>query len=284
MPSPVVRPMEPHDVDAVHHATVAAFADLARRLGEPPEPPPPVEGARMRLGRVQRTDPGGAWVAERGGEVVGASLGIVREGLWGLSLLVVRPDAQSTGIGRELLDRAHDYADGARGRVVLGSPDVRALRAYARLGLALHPAVRARGRPRNVAMPPEVRPGTPADLPLTVTVDRAVRGAAHGEDIGALLDLGGTLLVLDERGYAIVRDGTVRILAATDEAAATTLLRGCLAAAGTNDAVVEWITSAQGWAVAPCLDAGLDLRMDGAVFLAGDVGPFAPYLPNGAYL
>jgi hypothetical protein len=81
-----------------------------------------------------------------------------------------------------------------------------------------------------------------------------------------------------------VRDGMVRIRAATDEAAATTLLRGCLAAAGTNDAVVEWITSAQGWAVAPCLDAGLDLRMDGAVFLAGDVGPFAPYLPNGAYL
>ena len=149
MPSPAVRPMEPHDVDAVHHVTVAAFADLARRLGEPPEPPPPVEGARLRLGRVQRTDPGGAWVAERGGEVVGASLGIVREGLWGLSLLVVRPDAQSTGIGRELLDRAHDYADGARGRVVLGSPDPRALRAYARLGLALHPAVRALGRPRE---------------------------------------------------------------------------------------------------------------------------------------
>ena len=284
MAPPAVRPMEARDADAVHYVSVAAFADLARRLGEPPEPPPPVEGARLRVGRVQRTDPGGAWVAERDGEVVGASLGIVREGLWGLSLLVVRPDAQSSGIGRELLDRAHAYADGAHGRVVLASPDPRALRSYARLGLAMHPAVRALGRPRNVAMPPEVRPGTRADLPLTVLVDRAVRGAAHGEDVGALLDLGGKMLVLDERGYAIVRDGTVRILAATDEAAAATLLRGCLAAAGPSDALVEWITSAQGWAIAPCLDAGLDLRMDGAVFLAGDVGPFAPYLPNGAYL
>ena len=29
----------------------------------------------------------------------------------------------------------------------------------------------------------------------------------------------------------------------------------------------------------------MELRMDlGAVFLAGDVGPFAPYLPSGAYL
>jgi hypothetical protein len=32
-------------------------------------------------------------------------------------------------------------------------------------------------------------------------------------------------------------------------------------------------------------DVGLDLRFDiGAVFMAGDVGPFAPYLPSGAYL
>ena len=233
---------------------------------------------------MQRTDPGGAWVAERGGEVVGASLGIVREGVWGLSLLVVRPDAQSTGAGRELLDRAHDYGDGARGRVVLGSPDARALRAYARLGLALHPALRAPGRPRNVAMPPEVRPGTLADLPLTV--DRRPRRARrrHGDDIGALLDLGGTLLVLDERGYAIVRDGMVRMLAATDEAAATTLLRGCLAAAGTTTRVgrVDHQRPGLGGRALPgCRPRPAD---DGAVFLAGDVGPFAPYLPSGAYL
>ena len=76
----------------------------------------------------------------------------------------------------------------------------------------------------------------------------------------------------------------VRLLAATDEAAAVTLLHACLAAAGSGEASVEWITSAQGWAVAPCLDAGLELRLDGAVFLDGDVGPFAPYLPSGAYL
>ena len=72
----------------------------------------------------------------------------MREGVWGLSLLVVRPDAQSSGVGRELLDRAYEYGDGARGWIVLASRDARALRSYARLGLALHPAVAARGRPR----------------------------------------------------------------------------------------------------------------------------------------
>jgi hypothetical protein len=136
-----------------------------------------------------------------------------------------------------------------------------------------------------VTRPPEVRLGTLADLPLTVDVDRAVRGAAHGDDLVALLESGGDMLVLPQRGYAVVRDGAIRLLAARDDDAAVALLRGCLAAAGAREASVEWITSAQSWAVAPCLEAGLELRMDlGAVFLDGDVGPFRPYLPSGAYL
>jgi GNAT superfamily N-acetyltransferase len=264
---------------------VEAFADLNRRFGEPPEPPGPAAAGRVRIARLLAADPGGGWVAERDGRVVGCSLGLIREGVWGLSLLVVSPDAQSSGVGRELLARAWEYGRSARGWIVLASRDPRALRSYARLGLHLHPAAAARGRPRGVVAPPELRPGTLEDLSLTVEVDRAVRGAAHGDDIVALLESGGDMLVLPERGYAVVRDGAVRLLAARDEDAAATLLRGCLATAGTREASVEWITSAQDWAIAPCIEAGLELRMDiGAVFLAGDVGPFAPYLPSGAYL
>jgi GNAT superfamily N-acetyltransferase len=282
---PSVRPLKPRDIDAVHRVSVAAFDDLGRRLGLEDNPPSPLPLARVRIGRALDTDPGGAWVAERDGDLVGCALGIVREGVWGLSLLVVRPDAQSGGIGRELLVRAFAYGDGARGRIVLASPDPRALRSYARLGLALHPAIAARGRPRPAPPPPGVRPGGLADLPLTAAVDRAVRGAAHGHDVAALLAMGGELLVLEDRGYAVVRDGSVRLLAAYDEDAAATLLRACLAGAGGRRAAVEWITAAQPWAIGPCLDAGLELRFDvGAVFLAGDVGPFAPYLPSGAYL
>jgi GNAT superfamily N-acetyltransferase len=285
VPQPSVRPLRRDDIDAVHHVTIAAFNDLARRVGDPPEPPPPIAPARVRIGRLLTTDPGGGWVAERCGEVVGCALALVREGFWGLSLLVVRPDAQSTGVGRELLARAWEYGAGARGWIVLASRDPRALRSYARLGLQLHPALSARGRPRRVAAPPDVRAGTTADLPLTIEIDRAVRGGAHGDDLLALLEVGGELLVLPERGYAIVRDGAIRQLAARDDEAGATLLRACLARSGAREAAVEWITSLQGWAIAPCLEAGLELRMDiGAVFLGGDVGPFAPYLPSGAYL
>jgi GNAT superfamily N-acetyltransferase len=285
VPGPSVRPLEADDIDPVLDLSVDAFQDLNRRLGDPPEPPGPIAAGRVRMRRLLATDPGGAWVAERQGRVVGCSLGILRDGVWGLSLLVVDPDAQSSGLGRELLARAWEYGRDARGWIVLASRDPRALRSYARLGLQLHPALAARGRPRRVSTPPGVRLGTLADLPLAVDVDLAVRGAAHGGDLVALLESGGDLLVLPERGYAVVRDGAIRLLAARDEEGAVALLRGCLAAAGAREASVEWITSAQSWAVAPCLEAGLELRMDlGAVFLAGEVGPFAPYLPSGAYL
>jgi GNAT superfamily N-acetyltransferase len=285
VPGPSVRPLEARDIDGILDVSVEAFQDLNRRFGEPPEPPGPIAAGRVRIGRLLAADPGGGWIAERDGRVVGCSLALMREGVWGLSLLVVSPGAQSSGVGRELLARAWDYGRGARGWIVLASRDPRALRSYARLGLHMHPAVAARGRARRVAPPPDVRAGTLDDLPLTAEVDRAVRGAAHGDDLVALLESGGDLLVLPERGYAVVRDGAVRLLAARDEDGAATLLRACLAAAGSRETSVEYITGAQGWAVAPCLEAGLELRMDiGALFLAGDVGPFAPYIPSGAYL
>ena len=53
-------------------------------------------------------------MAERDGAVAGAALALLREGLWGLSLLVVDPDAQCAGAGRELLARAYDVRRTAR--------------------------------------------------------------------------------------------------------------------------------------------------------------------------
>ena len=132
-----------------------------------------------------------------------------------------------------------------------------------------------------------MRPGSLADQPLIDAVDREVRGAAHGPDVEALLTPGGRLLVVPERGYAVVRDGTVRLLAARDEAAAAALLRAVFAAAARAgyDAAVEWITGrpAVGDRPVPGGRARPALRL-GAVFVGGDVGPFAPYLPSGPYL
>ena len=282
------RLLREEDVPALHDLMETSFGDLDRRLGTKyagagPRP----HQSRIRFGRLLASDPDGCWVAEREGALIGCACGILREGVWGLSMFIVSPAAQSAGVGRELLRRAWSYGEGSRGQIILASRDSRAMAAYSRLGLTLHPCVLAAGPVRAASPPPDVRPGTAEDLALTEAVDRAVRGAAHGEDILAMVEGGATLLVAPERGYVVVLGGTVRLLAAFDEPAAADVLRAALAhaAADRADGHVEWISSRQSWAVPVCLDAGLELRTTcGPVFTGGDVGPFRPYLPSGAYL
>jgi GNAT superfamily N-acetyltransferase len=275
--------MEPRDVARVPAVSAAAFDDLNARVAEYPGSPSDPEAARLRVAHLLETDPGGAWVAERDGDLCGAALALVREGVWGLSLLVVRPEAQSQGVGRELLARAHAYGDGARGFIILASRDQRALRSYVRLGLDLHPALNAVGHPTGVPAPEGVRPWRAEDHAWAADVGRAVRGAAHGTDIDAFAAGGADVTVLPGRGYAAARDGDLKLLAAADEDAALTLLQAHLART-TGLAFVDWLTSGQQWAIRACVDAGLGLDATGAILTAGEVGPMRPYLPSGAYL
>jgi GNAT superfamily N-acetyltransferase len=98
-----IRPMRHGDAAAAVAAARTAFAQL-----DPPEPCSPEEEAiratagAARIAHMQRTDPGGCWVAEHEGVLVGTSVAIVREDLWGLSLLVVLPEFQGAGIGTRL--------------------------------------------------------------------------------------------------------------------------------------------------------------------------------------
>jgi GNAT superfamily N-acetyltransferase len=282
---PVIRPMLAADVPAVHDLTVATFDDLERRLNREPEPPPDPAEAHIRYHHLVRTDPGGAWVAESEDGIDGCALALLREGVWGLSLLVVRPGLQSGGVGSGLLRHANEYAAGARGRIILSSPDPRAIRAYARLGLAVEPCLFAKGAPHGVREPGGIRIGTKADIPLTAEIDRHTRGGPHGPDIGALLDMNQKLLIAHDRAYAVMSDGGgLRMLSGLDEDAAGDVLRAVLARAK-HKASVSWMTAKQQWAIRVCLDARLDLHTsDGVLFLDGDVGSFHPYLPSGTFL
>jgi GNAT superfamily N-acetyltransferase len=283
---PELRSMRDADVAAVHELSLAAFEDLARRRQRAIPPRLDPAFAHVRIRRVLEADPAGSWVSERvGGGLDGAALAIRREGLWGLSLLVVHPETQSAGAGSALLRRTLDYADGARAGVILASPDARALRAYTRAGFTFHPCAEAAGVPRGVVAAPEVRAFRPGDHALAATVDRAVRGAARGGDLDALVAADCELLTFPERGYAAQRGGSPRLVAALDDAAAAALLRTVLARAPAGAEVeVLWLTGAQQWAIDVAVDAGLELRVCGGVFLRGDVGSFRPYLPNGHYL
>jgi GNAT superfamily N-acetyltransferase len=281
---PVIRHMTEADVDAALELTNETFADLERRLGEEPEPFPDPAMASIRYRDLVRRDLGGAWVGEDERGLTGCALALLREGIWGLSLLVVRPGLQSAGVGSELLRRAHEYGAQARGKIILSSPDPRAIRAYHRLGLALHPAVMAKGEPRDVAAPGDVREGGADDIPFTAEVDRQVRGGAHGDDLLTQLAMGQTLLIAPGRGYAVYGNGALRMLAALTPDGASDLLRAVLSQA-TGSVTVNYMTAAQQWAIDVCIAARLDLQVaTGAVFLGGDVGPFSPYIPSGAFL
>ncbi|MEU7871409.1 GNAT family N-acetyltransferase [Dactylosporangium sp. NPDC049140] len=287
-----IRPMTAADRPAMRESTRAALDDLQRRLGTPPPPPPgdgpapPVSGSGAAIvGRLLELDGAGAWVATADGQVCGAALAGLREGLWYLAHLHVRPGRQGRGVGRRLLAAALGHGAGARGRLLHSSLDPQAMRCYQRAGFALEPALQAVGVVRRAALPAGLgaRAGSAADLDLAAEVDRGVRGAAHGPDLEALLGAGARLLVLDdgrERGYVVLDAGTPRMLAATSTPAAVRLLWAALAECGDHSVAVEILRADQQWAFDVVHRAGLGLTPMGPLCRQGDTGPLAPYLPH----
>ncbi len=275
---------------AADECAYEAFAALDAAHGEPPSERSPIDAARRRhrIAHVLGTDPGGSWVAEADGEIVGVALAIVREGVWGLSLFTTTPRHQGAGIGRRLLDATLEYGRDARGGIILATTDPRAIRRYALAGFDLWPTIDANGVPETGALPDSgaVRDGVVADdAALCHDVGRRVRGASHGPDIEAMVAAGGRLLVDPGHGFAIHRDGSPKLLAALDEGSAQRLLAASLREAAPGaEASVEFMTAGQDWAVEVCVAARLSLVPGGPVFVRGELGPMAPYLPSGPYL
>jgi predicted N-acetyltransferase YhbS len=122
------------------------------------------ERGQRRMRHALRHDPGGAFVADRDGEIVGVSLATRRGPLWFLSLLAVATDVQSQGVGRRLLEAACATFDGVG--MLCASSDPKALRRYRRAGFDLVPAYVAEGAVDRALLPP---PG-------------AVRAASYDDD------------------------------------------------------------------------------------------------------
>jgi GNAT superfamily N-acetyltransferase len=280
---PRIRPLTPEDAPA-------ANATVAGALGRPESVAGP--GAAFherRIAHLAETDPGGAWLAEDDdGRVIGCALALVREGLWGLSLLGVDPARHEGGVGRALVEAAWRHGEGCRGHVVLASSHPAALRLYASLGLHLHPAMEAGGVADPRRMPDlAARVEATDDLAATEPLSRHVRGASHARDVPVSVERGSQVLLLEDRAWGLVSPalGAVHLVAGRDEEAASAVLWAAIAACGPGATVeVLFLTSAQPWAVRTCLDARLALTPSGATFLGGDVGPWAPYLPSGAWL
>jgi GNAT superfamily N-acetyltransferase len=249
----------------------------------------PLRAARQhaRMRHLMETDPGGCWVAEYEGRVEGVALSLVREGVWGFSLFGVAEALQGRSVGRALFDRCWQYGAGARGHLILSSPNPPAMATYARTGLPIRPCVAAAGIP-DLSRAPEldgVEDAGEAGIPLADAIGRELRGAGHGRDLPVPMAHGARLLVYRDRAFALARGGNIILLGARDEEAAQLILWALFVTAGAGATVnVDFLTAGQDWALPVCLDARLPLSPDGPMFAGGALGPLAPYIPSGAYL
>ncbi|WP_280702599.1 GNAT family N-acetyltransferase [Kitasatospora sp. GP82] len=289
----IIRQLQdtPADALAVQCIARASFGDLLGIAGTEPDDERATAQQLARTRHLVQSDPEGCWIAEQDGEAVGAALSMRREGVWLLSLFVVLPSAQGKGVGRLLLDRAAAYGRGCLRGMLCASPSPAAARRYRRAGFTLHPAMALRGKvDRSGLLDPgdiPVHPGNATHLHLLDSVDRRLRGSAHGIDHEYMLAHYEDLLIADTlagSGYCYRNGGRVRLLAATSKRIATRLLREALARVPDGEeAVVDFLTAEQEWAVDVGLELGLSLQTRGYLALRG-MRPPAPYIPSAGFL
>ncbi|HVT41847.1 MAG TPA: GNAT family N-acetyltransferase [Acidimicrobiales bacterium] len=238
------------------------------------------------------TDPAGSWVAEDGGLVIGMSQSFVREGYWMLSQLGTVPGRQGRGVGKELLRLALSHGDADGPGTIQCSRDPKAMALYSSFGFTLHPVVAAWGamRPGGMERPADVERYEPEQvtsrqLDIVDAIDRAVRGSARTVDIVAMLAQPGNWLLLHgEDGYAVAKAERIVTLGARTEESATLVLRTMLAEAPPGETIeVNWLTSAQQWAICEIVRAGIELQPFGPVMVRGMDGPPRPYIPSGGF-
>ncbi|MFE9421899.1 GNAT family N-acetyltransferase [Kitasatospora sp. NPDC006697] len=282
------------DAETVREIAQAAFGRLtARPDGTPGHRPTEAQDIfhRARTRHLAATDPGGCWLALSGERPVGFALSLRREGLWALALTAVLPEYQGRGIGRLLLERAGEHGHGCLRGMITVSVDPAAARRYRLAGFHLHPTMRLTGLVDRDRLPPPsdlaVLPGTVKHQELLDSIDRRVRGSAHGPDHPMMLAHYEELLVCDTvvgSGYCYRDGGTVKLLAATSKRLAARLLAEALARVPVGTpAKVEWLTAEQEWAVDVGLELGLTLENHGYLAVRGMQPPPA-YLPSGGFL
>src|SRR5450631_3685103 len=289
-----LRPMTDADVEGAVEAFDSGFLAMRARYGLPITATS-IQNERRRQNRTRHflgTDPGGSWVADDEGTIVGMSQATVREGYWLLSQLGTIPGRQGRGLGRELLRLALSHGDPESPGTIQCSRDPKAMALYSNFGFSLHPVVAAWGhlRPGAVARPPDVTrfetdQVTESQLDIVTAIDRRVRGSARTIDVEMMLsEEGNRLLLHADQAYAVAKDERIVTLGARTEESAALVLRTMLAESPEGETIeVNWLTSAQQWAIRVLTQAGIELQPYGPVMVRGMTGPPTPYIPSGGY-
>ena len=277
-----VRTLHPDDVPAA-----ARVAFEAMPVPENFSHDDRIPWLERRTGYLAERDPGGAWVAEDDGEIVGMTNAIVRDGIWGLSMMAVLPDLQARGTGTKLLRAALTHAEGTRGQLIMSSQNPKAMRLYARAGFDLLPGISLAGILDRSALPTGLAARETDDLEAAAALGTPVRGGAYDpRDLVLLLTLPDSgIFMVEGRGVVLHQGGRPSLLVADSEEVATDLLWSALACTAPGGTVeIDPVTAGQDWAVRAGLDAGLALTPSGPMFTRGDLGPLRPWLASGTLL
>ena len=305
------RPVRPDELSACAEVWRDGINDYTRRLNQPDVPPETASLIRL-YAHLQSTDPERFVVAtlpaaEAGGEerIVAFAAALMRERLWFLSMLFVRPELQGAGLGRALLSRVAP-GDGEASFRSTATDSVQPISnaLYASVGIVPRvPLLNLIGLPQDPgafgALPSGIvpvafaelagRPGSDGHQQLADDVDaldREVLGVAHPADHRFLrqesrtgwLYRGPDGAVLGY-GYA-TEAGRIGPIAVRDPELLAPILGHLATAVTPRGAFALWLPGTADRAVVPALRAGF--RLDQFPVLLCWDEPFADlarYLP-----
>ena len=175
------RPIDQADLEACADVFYEADDELNARRGLPKTPRN--RAPLMRLfGHIVSGSPQRGWLAERDGSVLGFGIAAQRADMTFLSFLFVRPDAQASGVGRALLERA--MAGSEYRAVCIGAIQPISAALYAQYGMVPRvPMFTFSGRPKDAlpALPKSTELGE-ATIDEVAQLDQEVIGLTRPED------------------------------------------------------------------------------------------------------
>lgn len=178
------RPIDPADLEALGEVFYEADDELNVRRGLPTTPRNPMPLLRL-FDHIVKESPGRGWLAEQDGRVLGFGICAQRVDMTFLSFLFVRPDAQASGLGRALLERA--MANSEYRAVSIGAIQPISAALYAQYGMVPRvPLFMFSGKPNTAlrALPPRMKIG-PVSIEDVAQLDQAVTGLTRPGDHAA---------------------------------------------------------------------------------------------------
>jgi GNAT superfamily N-acetyltransferase len=179
------RPIDlPADLEVLGEVFYEADDELNMRRGLPKTPRNPMPLLRL-FDHIVQGSPQRGWLAERDGRIEGFGIAAQRGEMTFLAFLFVRPDAQASGIGRALLERA--MANSEYRAVCIGAIQPISAALYAQYGMVPRvPLFMFSGKPntRLRALPKNLELG-PVSLEAVADLDQDVTGLTRPGDHSA---------------------------------------------------------------------------------------------------